>query len=342
MSMDTPDVRFIINPSFELAAAMYVFSNADKNQSLSKEMKVVPDEMLFKIGQAGEKVFSKFMQKELHFFMDQDTLNFAFTNPLNSLPFRLAMENKDERSIEEFLKRVEETEPDVFVKMLRSDEPVFNLQLEETNLREKLDECLKNPIETKARLILLLRLFYEKVFKPYEGELKVIIAATVEKYEMKYKRNPGEFVKDFFRTELSDASLQDRVIYIHLSFFMQMGILRFLNNNSHRPGFVIMGIHADRLFGKQVMKARLKSFYKLLSDDKRFEILELISEKPRYVNELADLLSIAPSTVSHHMNYFLRASLVKPERDEHKLYYAFDKEKFYEMLDRTKKFITGE
>ena len=342
MTKDTPDVRFLINPSLELAAAMYIFSNADKNQSLSKEMKVAPDQLLVEIGRGGAEVFSRFMQKELHFFMDQDTWNFKFTNPLNSLPFKLAMENYGNRSIDEFLNLLEETDIAVFKKMLESDELVYTLQPEETSLKEKLEECLKNPVETKARLILLLSQFYEKVFRPYEKELTGIAAAAVESYEMRYKCDPAEFVKDFFKTELSDPSLHGRVIYVHISFFMQMGILRFLNRNDRNPGFVIMGIHADRLFGKQVMKARLKSFYKLLSDEKRFEILELISEKPRYVNELAEILSIAPSTVSHHMNYFMRAGLVKPERDEHKLYYALDRVKFVEMLERTKKMFTGE
>lgn len=342
MTKCNPDIRFIIDPALELAAAMYILSNADKNQSLSREMKVAPDEMLFKIGRDGAAVFSKFMQKELHFFMEQDNWNFKYINPLNSLPFKLAMNNNGDQSIEEFLKSVEETEPNVFKEMLQSGELVYGLQPEESNLKEKLDECLESPVETKARLVLLLRQFYEKVFKPYEKELKTMAEEAMEKYKIRYNANPAEFVKDFFRAELTDPRLHNRIIHIDVSFFMQMGILPFLDYRDHKSGLVIMGIHAERLFGKHVMKARLISFYKLLSDEKRFEILELISEKPRYVNELAELLSIAASTVSHHMNYFIRAGLVIPERDEHKLYYALDRQKFIEMLERTKKMFEGE
>ena len=125
---------------------------------------------------------------------------------------------------------------------------------------------------------------------------------------------------------------------VYLSLFLQIGSMCLPQADG--SDVIILGIHSDKRFGHEVVKNRLISFYKLLSDAKRFQLLELISESPRYVNELAEMLELAPSTVSHHLSYFTRTGIVVPRRDEHKLYYALDNTKVRELFDRSIKMFS--
>jgi len=53
---------------------------------------------------------------------------------------------------------------------------------------------------------------------------------------------------------------------------------------------------------------------KLLADETRFQILELLREKPRYVGEMNQIIPIEQSLLSHHLKILREEGLVKAER----------------------------
>jgi len=54
----------------------------------------------------------------------------------------------------------------------------------------------------------------------------------------------------------------------------------------------------------------LLTFFKALADRNRLRIVGLLAQGPRPVEELASLLDIGPSTVSHHLSVLAKAGLV--------------------------------
>jgi DNA-binding HxlR family transcriptional regulator len=56
--------------------------------------------------------------------------------------------------------------------------------------------------------------------------------------------------------------------------------------------------------------AELVTFFKALADASRLKILGLLAQKPYSVEELAALLNLKPSTVSHHLSKLGEAGLV--------------------------------
>lgn len=60
----------------------------------------------------------------------------------------------------------------------------------------------------------------------------------------------------------------------------------------------------------EFMAERLKS----LSDQRRLEILKALKIKPRYGQELAELLGLTPATISHHMNSLVSDGFVTVDR----------------------------
>lgn len=77
--------------------------------------------------------------------------------------------------------------------------------------------------------------------------------------------------------------------------------------------------------------------FKILSVDKRIEIIELLKKEPTSVNALAGALRITQSAVSQHLRVLKGAGLVRDERQGYWIYYSLNKdvlEKCRERLNR--------
>lgn len=77
--------------------------------------------------------------------------------------------------------------------------------------------------------------------------------------------------------------------------------------------------------------------FKILSVDKRIEIIELLKKEPTSVNALAEALGITQSAVSQHLRVLKGAGLVKDERQGYWIYYSLNRdtlEKCRQRLNR--------
>lgn len=70
--------------------------------------------------------------------------------------------------------------------------------------------------------------------------------------------------------------------------------------------------------------AELLSFFKALADASRLRIVGLLARKPHTVEELAALLDLRPSTVSHHIAKLVAVGLVSGRPDGHYHVYTLD------------------
>ena len=77
--------------------------------------------------------------------------------------------------------------------------------------------------------------------------------------------------------------------------------------------------------------------FKILSVDKRIEIIELLKKEPMSVNVLAKALGITQSAVSQHLRVLKGAGMVKDERQGNWIYYSLNRdalEKCRQTLNR--------
>src|SRR5678816_2819190 len=70
--------------------------------------------------------------------------------------------------------------------------------------------------------------------------------------------------------------------------------------------------------------AELLAFFKALADGSRLQIVGLLARKPHTVEELAALLDLRPSTVSHHVAKLVAVGLVRGRPDGHYHEYSLD------------------
>ena len=68
----------------------------------------------------------------------------------------------------------------------------------------------------------------------------------------------------------------------------------------------------------------LVTFFKALADSNRLKIVGLLAEKPYSVEELAALLKLKPSTVSHHLSRLSEAELVTSRAESYYSVYQLD------------------
>lgn len=66
--------------------------------------------------------------------------------------------------------------------------------------------------------------------------------------------------------------------------------------------------------------------FKLLSVDKRIEIIECLKKNDMNVNALAENLGITQSAVSQHLRVLRSAGLVRDERKGYWIYYTLNRE----------------
>src|SRR3989339_1781579 len=80
--------------------------------------------------------------------------------------------------------------------------------------------------------------------------------------------------------------------------------------------------------------------FKILSVDKRIEIIELLKKEPTSVNALADALRITQSAVSQHLRVLKAAGLVKDERQGYWIYYSLNKDSLEKCRQRLNRVCT--
>ncbi len=80
--------------------------------------------------------------------------------------------------------------------------------------------------------------------------------------------------------------------------------------------------------------------FKILSVDKRIEIIELLKKEPLSVNALAEALGITQSAVSQHLRVLKGAGLVEADRQGYWIYYSLNRDALEKCRQRLNRICT--
>ena len=80
--------------------------------------------------------------------------------------------------------------------------------------------------------------------------------------------------------------------------------------------------------------------FKILSVDKRIEIIELLKKEPMSVNALAATLKITQSAVSQHLRVLKSTGLVQDERRGYWIYYSLNRDTLEKCRQRLNRICT--
>ena len=80
--------------------------------------------------------------------------------------------------------------------------------------------------------------------------------------------------------------------------------------------------------------------FKNFSDSTRIRILYCLLEKERSVNEIADLLGMNQSAISHQLRILKNSKLVKNRRDGKAIYYSLDDDHVFNIISQGIEHVT--
>lgn len=103
-----------------------------------------------------------------------------------------------------------------------------------------------------------------------------------------------------------------------------------------------LGIMLDDRFDMsdhKIKKEDVVEIGKLFSDKSKVDILEFVSQKPRYGKEIANELNLTTATISYHVNALLKINFLQAEVISNKVYYSINRDMISIYLENVKDFF---
>jgi DNA-binding transcriptional ArsR family regulator len=79
------------------------------------------------------------------------------------------------------------------------------------------------------------------------------------------------------------------------------------------------------------------TFFKCVVDPNRRRILEILGDRDRYVNEIAESIGLEQSLVSHHLTVLRKCGLVKSRHEGKKVVYSLSTPEIHNVLETVEK-----
>ncbi|MDD2283076.1 MAG: metalloregulator ArsR/SmtB family transcription factor, partial [Eubacteriales bacterium] len=135
-----------------------------------------------------------------------------------------------------------------------------------------------------------------------------------------------------FSQQLMGKTFRNRGPYVSFIFapslFLPYRVLRLFG----RDQILFISIR-DETLQDDAMLQQLKA----IADSTRFKIISLLGESPLRGLDIAEALSLAPSTVSHHMEQLKQAGLINEEQVKNSKYYSLSKNNIQALISRLSK-----
>jgi len=190
-------------------------------------------------------------------------------------------------------------------------------------------DIIKDPnileVSFKNALINIFEDFVEKKVKPKQKEIDDILSRHQEILD----KDPEHFIPNLTKGQLNptevDSSMQGILsMYSPFSLYISMGHHIFVY------GYSLEEIQADENESDYYL-----ALLKFLSDPKRYQMIQMLSQKKWYSNELAKTFNITPATMSYHVNKLFSLGLIHFEQGEqNKLYIELDKDRLAYLMKK--------
>jgi DNA-binding transcriptional ArsR family regulator len=183
-----------------------------------------------------------------------------------------------------------------------------------------------NPEKMKSDFINLLDWYYYNIFSDEIDWIKEKYDKINSKYQENLKRYGNKYLENIL-SRFIDEPLAGEKVTVVFSYFHETALLNSFTDKSHT--FYLIGFRFPDIFAgdKQGLLGSLELF-KSLADETRLNIISLLAEKTMYGNELAEKLNLSNATISHHVSKLLVNNIIQAKKEDNKLYYRLNKNKF--------------
>lgn len=332
---------------YELLAAMFRLECHEQILSQNqKKLKYVPSELTEWVEKSRTKL-SDSMKKDMNVFFNYESF-------LGLSLIQVIWENNCYEHINDFFDFLEEYPAKDLVKnffntgygagqMLKSvDDPI--------EVKDFLDKCSLPEVEkwklmyfcsvtdeVKKRFIKLLKDFYNIIFKENMNMLQELHNSSIVYMEEKVKEKPYEMIERLVEFDIKNAD--DKIILIPSYYYNTASLFSY--EEKQKRLIYIYGISQPEFkFSEDISSEKMLNAIKVLSDENRIKIIQILKVSPCYGYELSQKLGISSSTTSHHLSLLSEIGAIIPVREENKVYYRVDKDNIKKLLKQFEGMLT--
>lgn len=334
------NVDFMENIAIEMLCCIRRYASNKNIQDNFKEFSIKPDES---INPWIEKI-----KDSISLFLDSELKSLFGVNPFNSSTLIAININNDLNSCEDFIDILEKLSPEEYIKVLHDEFQLKNdITIEELKnaIPSKCSdddinlifEMLNNPQETLERMRYAIKKFYSSFFSCYVNELESLLQKKLAEHKVLYKEYGISFIK--LTTFLDEATI-DNINYItfYISYFKDTNTMMLKESKDYDSLYVVYGFQLEKYFDNTVIAERRKLLFKALSDEKRIEIIQLLSKRSWYGIELAKHLGITTATLSYHVAKLFEIGIISyEEKEKNRFYYKLEVENLKELFETSLK-----
>ncbi|RSK27673.1 ArsR family transcriptional regulator [Bacillus sp. HMF5848] len=222
--------------------------------------------------------------------------------------------------------------PDLSIERYDHPDEVIKV-LNNTNMPEaekwKVSYLIFDGERTKQRFTQLIERFYYQFFQQREQELLEHQEGFINKMNEELKQGNVKYFSQLM--DKYGVSLSDSEVIIFPSYFSDVGTF-FASIKRFNMNAFILGIRDYETVESSRGEKETLDAIKILIDEKRFKILQMLNKQPYYGYELAQALEVSNSTMSHHLSTLVANRFIRAIRKENKVYYETNSEEIQSVL----------
>lgn len=232
----------------------------------------------------------------------------------------------------------------------------FPTQLDMKDIKFYLSEqsiyyFLDNPGKIKAKLVLTLSDYWEKIFKSEWNSFSLYEYDNVQNQKYLYKSlgwlKYVESCHDDIDISKNIITLNKQTkIKIPINKISKIIIIPSIFTSPH----LMMSHHGDTLTIYKNIKfinsmqintipEETDRFLKALNGSVRLKLLKSLSESPKTTKQLSEIFKLTPSTISGHLSVMKDANLVTSKRDIHNVFYYFNYQIYHDNISYLYKYF---
>ena len=201
-------------------------------------------------------------------------------------------------------------------------------------------EIIRNPKELKERLYIALNSFYRKFFKERVKKTKELLEEKIETHKDMYHQDSELFFNNMLGYVRDSAIEEYESINLLVLWHAEIYNFSFtLEDNL----YLLYGFALEQRINDDIVEKMSRDFFKVLADEKRYEILKLLAERNWYARELAEYFGVTNATISYHLSRLHDLGIISfKEGEKNRVYYNLERKKLKKIFNGTLNLILKE
>ncbi len=349
--MRKAEILIDTNPVFEMLVSLNRIADSDQMESnYFENAGYSPNLRMIEILKEIKESLSMFYRQEISFFFSKPVCSILWDFVINEgirdisqLSVKFA-ELSDEDGLKQLLcdsieilcqQDEEACQGGQKVMDILADRQVFEQRLADceslsSSDKEKALEIIRYPSDAKQRMVRLLER-YSQVFAPYVEELDELDRAEASKSSEACHADIEDFITNYLKINAKLMASATRIELVPNAF---SEILTYVLQPGENRFVLIYGTFISKKRLREKQSEERKQFFKVLSEEKRVEIIKSLALRPAIGSDLAKQVGLTGATASYHLTMLLGIGLVDYERIGQKLHYILNKEMLKDLFDK--------